>query len=75
MANPFRSTQVIPRTSTMTMSTLVQVRQRIQVLILAGKTMDEAVAAEPRVTGTAIQTVSGKKYDGFALLMVIERLS
>jgi len=26
---------------------LVQVRQRIQVLILAGKTMDEAVAAEP----------------------------
>jgi predicted O-methyltransferase YrrM len=30
----------------------------------------EAVAAEPRVTATAIQTVSGKKYDGFALLMV-----
>jgi predicted O-methyltransferase YrrM len=29
-----------------------------------------AVAAEPRVTATAIQTVSGKKYDGFALLMV-----
>jgi hypothetical protein len=28
------------------------------------------VAAEPRVTATAIQTVSGKKYDGFALLMV-----
>jgi predicted O-methyltransferase YrrM len=30
----------------------------------------EAVAAEPRVTATAIQTVSGKKYDGFALLIV-----
>jgi predicted O-methyltransferase YrrM len=30
----------------------------------------EAVAAEPHVTATAIQTVSGKKYDGFALLMV-----
>jgi predicted O-methyltransferase YrrM len=30
----------------------------------------EAVAAEPHVTATAIQTVSGKKYDGFALLLV-----
>lgn len=30
----------------------------------------EAVAREPRVTATAVQTVSGKKYDGFALLMV-----
>jgi predicted O-methyltransferase YrrM len=30
----------------------------------------EAVSAEPHVTATAIQTVSGKKYDGFALLMV-----
>jgi predicted O-methyltransferase YrrM len=30
----------------------------------------EAVAAEPRLTATAIQTVSGKKYDGFALLIV-----
>lgn len=30
----------------------------------------EAVAAEPRVTATAIQTVGGKKYDGFALLIV-----
>jgi predicted O-methyltransferase YrrM len=30
----------------------------------------EALAAERRVTATAIQTVSGKKYDGFALLMV-----
>jgi len=30
----------------------------------------EAVAAEPHVTATAIQTVGGKKYDGFALLIV-----
>ncbi len=30
----------------------------------------EALSAERRVTATAIQTVSGKKYDGFALLMV-----
>jgi predicted O-methyltransferase YrrM len=30
----------------------------------------EAVAKEPRVTATAIQTVGGKKYDGFALLFV-----
>ena len=29
-----------------------------------------AVAKERRVTATAIQTVSGKKYDGFALLLV-----
>lgn len=30
----------------------------------------EAVVAEPHVTATVIQTVSGKRYDGFALLMV-----
>jgi predicted O-methyltransferase YrrM len=30
----------------------------------------EALAHEPRVTATAVQTVSGKKYDGFALLLV-----
>jgi predicted O-methyltransferase YrrM len=30
----------------------------------------EALAREPRVTATAVQTVSGKKYDGFALLIV-----
>jgi predicted O-methyltransferase YrrM len=30
----------------------------------------EALAKEPRVTATAIQTVSEKKYDGFALLIV-----
>jgi predicted O-methyltransferase YrrM len=31
----------------------------------------EAAAADPRVTGTAIQTVGGKGYDGFALLVVV----
>jgi predicted O-methyltransferase YrrM len=30
----------------------------------------EAVAAEPRLHGTAIQTVGSKGYDGFALLLV-----
>jgi len=30
----------------------------------------QAVAAEPRVTGTALQTVGAKGYDGFALLRV-----
>jgi predicted O-methyltransferase YrrM len=30
----------------------------------------ETLAKEPRVTATAIQTVSEKKYDGFALLIV-----
>jgi hypothetical protein len=30
----------------------------------------EALAAQPQVAATAIQTVSGKKYDGFALLIV-----
>lgn len=30
----------------------------------------EALAKEPRVMATAIQTVGGKKYDGFALLFV-----
>lgn len=32
----------------------------------------ELVAAEPRVTATAIQTVGGKGYDGFAMVMVSE---
>lgn len=31
----------------------------------------EAMAAEPRVTATAIQTVGGKGYDGFAVALVI----
>jgi len=32
----------------------------------------QAAAAEPRVTGTALQTVGAKGYDGFALLRVRE---
>jgi predicted O-methyltransferase YrrM len=31
----------------------------------------EMLAAEPRVTATAVQTVSGKGYDGFAIALVI----
>ncbi len=31
---------------------------------------NELVAAEPRVTATAIQTVGSKGYDGFALALV-----
>ena len=30
----------------------------------------EMLAAEPRVTATAIQTVGSKGYDGFALMLV-----
>ena len=33
----------------------------------------EAAAAEPRVSGTTIQTVGSKGYDGFTLLLVVER--
>jgi hypothetical protein len=32
--------------------------------------MNELVAAEPRVSATAIQTVGCKGYDGFALILV-----
>ncbi len=31
----------------------------------------EAIAAEPRLSATAIQTVGAKKWDGFALALVI----
>ena len=31
---------------------------------------NELLAAEPRVSATAIQTVGGKGYDGFALIVV-----
>ncbi|HWF46621.1 MAG TPA: hypothetical protein VG168_06430, partial [Bryobacteraceae bacterium] len=31
----------------------------------------DAVSVEPRVSATAIQTVGGKTYDGFALLRVL----
>lgn len=33
--------------------------------------LNELMAAEPRVSATAIQTVGGKGYDGFALALVI----
>jgi hypothetical protein len=32
--------------------------------------MNELIAAERRVSATAIQTVGGKGYDGFALVLV-----
>ena len=32
---------------------------------------NEALAAEPRVTATVVQTVGGKGYDGFALALVL----
>ena len=31
----------------------------------------EAMAKEPRVSATAVQTVGGKGYDGFAIAVVI----
>jgi len=38
--------------------------------VLGVRRMNELVAAEPRVSGTAIQTVGSKGYDGFALILV-----
>ena len=38
--------------------------------VIGIRRFNEAVAAEPRVTATAIQTVGVKGYDGFALLLV-----
>jgi predicted O-methyltransferase YrrM len=32
--------------------------------------LNELMASEPRVSATAIQTVGGKGYDGFALALV-----
>jgi predicted O-methyltransferase YrrM len=37
--------------------------------------LNEMIAAEPRVTATAIQTVGGKGYDGFTLALVTADLS
>jgi predicted O-methyltransferase YrrM len=34
----------------------------------------EAVAAEPRVTATSIQTVGSKGYDGFTIMLVVDDL-
>jgi predicted O-methyltransferase YrrM len=36
------------------------------------RTFAEMVAAEPRVSATAIQTVGAKGYDGFALVLVLD---
>lgn len=36
---------------------------------------NERVSGEPRVSGTAIQTVGSKGYDGFALVLVLSALS
>ena len=33
--------------------------------------LNDMIAAEPRVSATAIQTVGGKGYDGLALALVI----
>ena len=38
--------------------------------IAGTRALFDAVAAEPRLTATAIQTVGGKKWDGFLLAMV-----
>ena len=38
--------------------------------VLGVRRFNEMVAAEPRVSGTAIQTVGSKGYDGFALVLV-----
>jgi predicted O-methyltransferase YrrM len=41
-------------------------------LIQGVRALNEAIAAEPRVTATAIQTVGVKGYDGFCVAMVTE---
>lgn len=41
-------------------------------LVQGVRKFHELVAAEPRVSATAIQTVGSKGYDGFTLMMVIE---
>ena len=38
--------------------------------VLGVRRMVDLIAAEPRVSATAIQTVGGKSYDGFVLVMV-----
>ena len=39
------------------------------------RNFNAAVAAEPRVSATEIQTVGSKGYDGFALVLVLTRRS
>jgi predicted O-methyltransferase YrrM len=38
--------------------------------VIGVRRMNDLIAAEPRVSGTAIQTVGSKGYDGFALVLV-----
>ena len=38
--------------------------------IVGTRALFDAIAAEPRLTATAIQTVGGKKWDGFILALV-----
>jgi len=40
--------------------------------VQAVRKMNELIAAEPRVSATTIQTVGGKGYDGFTLMVVIK---
>lgn len=40
------------------------------VMVLGIRRLNEAVAAEPRVTATTVQTVGSKGYDGFTLIRV-----
>ena len=45
-------------------------RGRLPATFATSRRFAEMVKNEPRVTGTAIQTVGAKGYDGFALLLV-----
>jgi predicted O-methyltransferase YrrM len=38
--------------------------------VLGVRRMNDRIAAEPRVSATAIQTVGSKGYDGFAIMIV-----
>jgi predicted O-methyltransferase YrrM len=40
--------------------------------VQAVRKMNELIVAEPRVSATTIQTVGGKGYDGFTLMVVIK---
>lgn len=42
--------------------------------VLGVRRMNELIAAEPRVSATAIQTVGSKGYDGFAVILVVDDL-
>ena len=44
-------------------------------LVQGVRRFNEAVAAEPRVTATAIQTVGSKGYDGFTIALVVGALA